>query len=86
MSYVDALFDRQKDKIHIVERVNGRREYREYPTEYTFYYDDPKGKHRTIYNTPVSRFSSRNSKEFHKELKIQSNKTVWESDFNPVFR
>jgi len=86
MSYVDALYDRQKDRIHIVERVNGVREYREYPAEYTFYYDDPKGKFTTIYGTPVSRFSTRNSKEFHKELKIQDNKRLWESDFNPVFR
>ena len=86
MSYVDALYDRQKDRIHIVERVNGKREYKDYPADYVFYYDDPRGKFKTIYGTPVSRFSSRNSKEFHKELKIQSNKTIWESDFNPVFR
>jgi hypothetical protein len=29
MSYVDALFDRTKDRIFIVERVNGQREYKE---------------------------------------------------------
>jgi hypothetical protein len=26
MSYVDALFDRDKDRIHVVERVDGRRD------------------------------------------------------------
>jgi len=86
MSYVDALFDRAKDRIYIVERVNGQREYKEYPANYTFYYDDPRGKFRTIYDTPVSRFSTRNGKEFHKELKINSGKRIWESDINPVFR
>jgi DNA polymerase elongation subunit (family B) len=86
MSYVDALYDRNKDRIHIVERVNGVREYREYAPEYTFYYDDPKGKYNTIFNTPVSRFTSRNNKEFHRELKLHSNKRLWESDFNPIFR
>ena len=86
MSYVDALYDRAKDRIHIVERINGQREYREYPAVYTFYYDDPKGKFRTIYDTPVSRFSTRIGKEFHKELKIQNSKRLWESDINPVFR
>ena len=86
MSYVDALFDRAKDRIHVVERVNGQREYREFPAEYVFYYDDPKGKHRTIYGTPVSRFASRNGKEYHKEMRINSNKRLWESDINPVFR
>ena len=86
MSYVDALFDRTKDRIYIVERVNGQREYQEFPANYTFYYDDPRGKFRTIYDTPVSRFSTRIGKEFHKELKINSGKRIWESDVNPVFR
>jgi len=86
MSYIDALFDRTKDRIYIVERVNGQREYKEYPANYTFYYDDLRGKFRTIYDTPVSRFSTRIGKEFHKELKINSGKRIWESDINPVFR
>ena len=86
MAYIDALFDRTKDRIYIVERVNGQREYKEYPANYTFYYDDPRGKFRTIYDTPVSRFSTRIGKEFHKEVKINSGKRIWESDVNPVFR
>jgi len=86
MSYVDALYDRAKDRIHVVERVNGQRVYRDYPADYIFYYDDPRGKFRTIYGTPVSRFSSRNNKEFQKEIRINSNKRLWESDINPIFR
>ena len=86
MSYVDAIFDRGKDTIHVVERVNSARVYREYPADYIFYYDDPRGKFRTIFDTPVSRFSTRNSKEYHKELKSLSNKKLWESDINPIFR
>ena len=86
MSYVDALFDRERDRIHIVERVNGQRRYTDYPAQYIFYYDDPKGKFKTIYDTPVSRFSTRNNKEFRKELAMRKNKRTWESDINPVFR
>jgi DNA polymerase elongation subunit (family B) len=86
MSYVDALYDRGQDRIHIVERINGERVYREYPANYVFYYDDPRGKFRTVYSTPVSRFSSRSNKEYQKELRINSNKRLWESDINPVFR
>ena len=86
MSYVDAWFDREADRIHVVERVEGRREYREYPANYVFYYDDPRGKFKTIYGNPVSRFSTRNGKEFHKELKIQGKSGLWESDINPIFR
>lgn len=86
MSYVDALFDRERDRIHIVERVNGERRYTDYPAQYLFYYDDPKGKFKTIYDTPVSRFSTRNNKEFRKELAMRKGKRTWESDINPVFR
>ena len=86
MSYIDALFDRDKDRIHVVERVDGERVYKEYPANYTFYYDDQKGKYRTIYDTPVSKFTTRNGKEFHKEIRINSNKKLWESDINPIFR
>jgi len=84
--YVDAHFDRDHDRINIVERVGGRREYREFPVNYIFYYNDPRGKHRTIYGNPVSRFSTRNGKEFQKELKIHGKHGLWESDINPVFR
>jgi DNA polymerase elongation subunit (family B) len=86
MSYVDCLLDRAKDRIHVVERIRGERVYQEYPAKYVFYYNDPRGKFRTIYDTPVSRFSTHNSKEFHKELKANNKKDTWESDINPVFR
>ncbi len=86
MSYVDALFDRDKDRIHIVERINGVRKYQEYPANYIFYYEDPRGKFRSIFDTPVSRFSSRNNKEFRKEMRMHTGKNLFESDINPVFR
>ena len=86
MSYVDCLLDRAKDRIHVVERIKGERVYQEYPAKYVFYYNDPRGKFRTIYDTPVSRFSTHNSKEFHKELKTNNKTDTWESDINPVFR
>ena len=84
--YVDAYFDRSRDKIDVVERVEGRREYREFPANYVFYYNDPRGKFKTIYGNPVARFSTRNGKEFHKEVKMHGKKGLWESDINPVFR
>jgi DNA polymerase elongation subunit (family B) len=86
LSYIDALFDRSGDRIHIVERINGQREFKEFPASYVFYYEDPKGKHRSIYGIPVTRFSTRSAKEFHKEVKIQGQKRLYESDINPVFR
>ena len=86
MSYIDALFDREHDRIHVVERRDGVRRYQEYPANYIFYYDDPRGKFRSIYGTPVARFSTRNSKEFRKEIRVQSGKQLYESDINPIFR
>ena len=86
MSFVDALYDREHDRIHVVERVNGERVYKEYPADYIFYYDDARGKFTSIYGTPVSRFSTRNSKEFRKEVAIQKGKQLYESDINPIFR
>jgi DNA polymerase elongation subunit (family B) len=86
LSYVDAFYDREHDRIHVVERVNGERVYKEYPAEYIFYYDSPKGKFTSIYGTPVARFSSRNSKEFRKEVAMEKGKQLYESDINPIFR
>ena len=50
MSYVDAWFDRERDRIHVVERVEGKREYKEYSANYVFYYDDQRGKYKTIFD------------------------------------
>jgi DNA polymerase elongation subunit (family B) len=50
------------------------------------YYDDPRGKFRSIFGNPVARFSTHNNKEFRKELRIHSGKAIYESDINPIFR
>ena len=87
MSYVDAIHSRDEDRIYVVERSpEGKREYKEYPANYVMYYPDPKGKHRSIYGDPVSRFSTRKRQEFEKERRIHSGKKLFESDVNVVFR
>ena len=86
MSYVDAIFDRNNDQIKVAERVNGKRQFREYPARYVFYYPDQRGKYESVYGEKLSRVIARNQKDFHKELKIHSGKRLYESDINPVFR
>jgi len=87
MSYIDAIIDRDTDRIRVVERVNGKRIFNEYPANYVFYYDDSRGKYRTIYDTPVTKFATKSSKEFRRELKShEGSSRLWESDINPVFR
>lgn len=87
MAYVDAILEQSADKVYVVERTpEGKRAYKEYSTNYVFYYADPKGKQRSIYGDPVSRFSTRKRAEFEKERRIHSNKKLFESDVNVVFR
>jgi DNA polymerase elongation subunit (family B) len=87
MSYVDAIHSRNEDRIYVVERdKNGKRQYVEHPATYTFYYSDPKGKQRSLFGTPVTRFTSRSRGEFEKERRIHSSKKLFESDVNVIFR
>ena len=84
--YLDAFFDRDADVIRIVERRDGERKFIEYPVKYTFYYEDPKGKYTSIYGDPLSRIVCKNTKEYRKELAINKNKRLFESDINPIFQ
>ncbi len=86
MSYVDALFDREADKISVVERIAGKRRFTEYPARWVAYYDDPKGKYKSIYGNPVSRIATKQGKEFKRELAFHKDKKLYESDVNPIFR
>lgn len=87
MSYVDGIHDRKSDKIHIVERNKaGERIYKEYHPDYLFYYKDPRGNYKSIYGDTLSKFSTKNSKEFQKEKAMHSGKKLFESDLNLVYR
>mgnify|MGYP001583508019 FL=1 len=86
MSYVDGIIDRDKDVIDIVERVGGKRVYKQLPARYVFYYPDAKGKFKSIWNEPLSRIACTNGKTFAREKKLYSHKQLYESDMNPVFR
>ena len=86
MSYVDAWFDRDNDIIRVVERnKKGEREFRDIPVRHTLYVKDPKGKHISIYGEAVSRIVCKNTKELRKEMAINSGKTLYEADINPIF-
>jgi DNA polymerase elongation subunit (family B) len=86
MSYVDALFDRDQDIIRVVERKDGKREYREYQAKYTFYFKDARGKYKSVYGDPLTRVVCKNTKDFRKEVAINKSKELFESDINPIFQ
>ncbi len=87
MSYVDAFYDRDDDMIRVVERDDkGQRHFKDYPAKHIFYYHDPRGKYQSIKGEPLNKVSCKNIKELRKELAIHSNKKLYESDINPIYR
>src|SRR6056300_1493946 len=86
MPYVDAMFDRDQDIIRVVERKDGKRDYREYQAKYTFYYKDERGKYKSVYGDPLTRIVCKNTKDFRKEVAINRDKELFESDINPIFQ
>jgi DNA polymerase elongation subunit (family B) len=86
MPYVDAMFDRDQDIIRVVERKDGKRHYTEYNAKYTFYYTDQKGKYKSVFGDPLSRIVCKNTKDFRKEVAINKDKKLFESDINPIFQ
>jgi DNA polymerase elongation subunit (family B) len=80
------MFDRDADIIKAVERKDGKRTYREYPVKYTFYYKDQRGKYKSVYGDPLSRIVCKNTKDFRKEVAINRDKELFESDINPIFQ
>ena len=87
MSYIDAFYKRDEDKVRVVERdAKGQRKFVDYDARYVFYYPDSRGKHRSIYGEQLQKVQCSTFKEFIKEQKIRSNKKLYEQDINPVFR
>jgi len=85
--YVDAIHDRGRDTIYVVERnEEGQRVHTQYPARYVFYYPDPKGKFTSIFGEPLGRYSTTSNKAFQKEKKSFYGKRLYESDCNVVFR
>ena len=84
MSYVDAFYDKAKDLIRVVERVNGKRILVDHKPEYNFYIADPRGSHRSIYGDPVSEVRCKNIKDFRKNVAINSQTKKFESDIKPL--
>jgi DNA polymerase elongation subunit (family B) len=87
MSYVDAIWDRDNDRVRVVERDPKKgRIYIDYPAKYVFYYPDNRGKYKSIYGESLSKVSCKTFKEFIKEQKIHSGHRLFESDINASFR
>ena len=87
MSYVDAIWDRDRDVVRVVERDPKKgRIFIDYPARYQFYYPDQKGKYTSIHGESLSKVTAKTFKDFIKEQKIHSTHKLYESDINAVFR
>lgn len=92
MSYVDAIFNRNKDEIEIVERIDGERVYNTLKAEHVFYYEHPSGGFKTIFGEPCKKFSTNDGRKFKRELmrvadpRVGKPRKIFESDINPIFR
>jgi len=86
MSYIDGYHDPKTEIIHVVERVNGKREYKEYPADYTFYFNDAKGKHLSMFGNRLAKFTCRNKKDFQREIRAHDENSTWEKDIKPLAR
>jgi DNA polymerase elongation subunit (family B) len=84
--FVDAYHDKNKEIVHVVERVDGERILREYPARYMFYYPDSKGKYSDIAGNRVSRVMVNNAKSFDKERRVYAHRRLCESDYRPLNR
>ena len=84
MSYVDAFYDKNKDVVRVVERVNGQRKIIDHRPEYNFYIADPRGSHHSIYGEKVAEIRCKNIKEFRKNVAINRNNKTFESDIKPL--
>jgi DNA polymerase elongation subunit (family B) len=86
MSYVDAFHDQKTEKIMVAERIDGKRIYVDYPAEYTFYYEDRAGKHKSIFGDSLEKVTCSSSRNFLKELQRCNNKKIFEKDIKPISR
>jgi DNA polymerase elongation subunit (family B) len=84
MSYVDAHFEKSKDIIHVVERVDGKRIIQQIRPEYNFFVADPKGKTKSIHGQPVTEVRCTNGKEFQKNVAMNTHNATFESDIKPL--
>ena len=80
MSYVDAVYVKDKDLINVVERVDGVRKFKSFPAHYLFYYQDNKGQYTGIDGKRLTKVAVATNKAFDKEKRIYSHKQLYESD------
>ena len=84
--YVHALYSKEADIINIVERVNGERIYKEFKPDHSFYVEDPRGTHKSIFGDTVSKLQPNSYKDKRRLGKLHGQKKTFEFDLPPIAR
>lgn len=85
--YVDALLDREKNQILVVERdKNGERQFMTYPTKYVAYWPSPKGKIPNIFGKMCEKYQTNKLTDFKREISMLPKTGLHETDINAIFR
>ena len=82
--YVDFLIDRDNSTLKVVERVNGKRQYREFPLVLEFFVPDPSGRYQGYDGVRLKQIKSRKLLEFYGERKraVNAGQKTYEAFFN----
>ncbi len=87
MSYIDAMYKKDEDKVYVVERNSkGERVFVDYDARYVIYYPDARCKHRSMNGEVLQKIQCSPSKDFIKEQRINNNKKLNRNDYQPVFK
>ena len=86
MTYVDAWYHKEKDLVRVVERLNGRRTYKDYPAKYVFYYPEKGGAFTSMHGESLTRVQVSSNKAMDKERRMHGHKRLYESDYRPLNR
>lgn len=82
--YVDAIFNSKDSTVKVVERINGKRIYKDYPGIFEFYISDTKGRYKGIRGETLTKIQCGSIGEFKKMTRIHSHKQTFESDIKPI--
>ena len=86
VTYVDAILNKEKNTIDVVERIKGQRIYTSWPSRYVVYFPSERGRYTSIFGQRMDKFETTRSEEFQRELRIIPQDKRYESDINPIFR
>lgn len=87
MSYISSTT--VGDTVIVWERnEHGDRVVRHFDAPFYFYYDDPNGEYRSMYNTPVSKYEAETASDLNRARQYYRTRNirVWEGDIAPDIR